>query len=126
MILTLYPIPGPSESDRLLFEKGIRNDIVIQFRGRVKEHGHHLHEIELLDETGREKYKYRDIRKMVVENGKVKERNEAMKNRQVYLHVTISCSCQLKERLREQRRRPVTDCITLKTVPRVRVFRGLR
>ena len=52
--ITLYPIQvsGPSESDHLSFEPGIRNDIVIQFRGVVKEHGHILHDIELLDEAG--------------------------------------------------------------------------
>ena len=33
--ITLYPIPGPSESDHLLFEPGIRNDIIIQFTGTV-------------------------------------------------------------------------------------------
>jgi hypothetical protein len=54
--ITLYPIPGPSESDHLSFEPGIRNDIVIQFRGTVEfeRHGHFLHDIELLDEAGLE------------------------------------------------------------------------
>ena len=56
--ITLYPIqvPGPSssESDRLSFEPGIRNDILIQFRGTVKEHHHFLHDVELLDEAGQE------------------------------------------------------------------------
>ena len=56
--ITLYPIqiPGPSssESDRLSFEPGIRNDIVIQLRGTVKEHGQCLHDVELLDEAGLE------------------------------------------------------------------------
>jgi hypothetical protein len=54
--ITLYPIqvPGPSESDFLLFEPEIRNDIVIQFRGSVEDHGHFLHDIELLDEAGQE------------------------------------------------------------------------
>ena len=51
--LTLYPIPGPSESDHFSFEPG-RNDIVLQFRGAVEEHGHILHDIELLDEAGQE------------------------------------------------------------------------
>jgi len=51
--ITLYPIPGPSESDHLSFEPG-RNDIVVQFRGTVEEHGHILHDIELLDEAGQE------------------------------------------------------------------------
>ena len=52
--ITLYPIqdPGPSESDRLSFEPGIWNDIVIQFS--EEEHGHFLHDIELLDEGGLE------------------------------------------------------------------------
>ena len=48
--ITLYPIPGPSGSDHLSFEPGIRNDIVIQFRG-IKWHSHFLHDIELLDEA---------------------------------------------------------------------------
>ena len=51
--ITLYPIPvhGPSEFDSnlLSFEPGIRNDIFIQFRRTVEEHGHLLHDIELLD-----------------------------------------------------------------------------
>ncbi|KAF8799329.1 hypothetical protein BYT27DRAFT_7201855 [Phlegmacium glaucopus] len=53
--ITLHPIPGPSESDHLSFEPGIRNDIVIQFRETVKSHwhGHFLHDIELLDEAGK-------------------------------------------------------------------------
>ena len=52
--ITLYPnqVLGPSESDHLSFEPGIRNDIVIQFSG--EEHGHFLHDIELLDEAGLE------------------------------------------------------------------------
>ena len=48
--LILYPIPGPSDSDHLSFEPGIRNDIVIQFRGSIEKHGHFLHDMELLDE----------------------------------------------------------------------------
>jgi hypothetical protein len=54
--ITLYPtqVPGSSESDLLLFEPEIRNDIFIQFRGAVKFHGHFLHDIELLDEAGLE------------------------------------------------------------------------
>ena len=54
--ITLYPIqvPGHSQSDLLSFEPGIRNDIVVQFRGTVEEHGHILHDIELLDEAGLE------------------------------------------------------------------------
>ena len=57
--ITLCPISGPSESDHLLFEPGIRNDIFIQFRGIVDRyhegrmtHGHFLHDVELLDEAG--------------------------------------------------------------------------
>jgi hypothetical protein len=52
--LTLFPIQdhGPSKSDRLSFELGIRNDIVIQFVG----HGHILHDIELLGEDGLKKW----------------------------------------------------------------------
>jgi hypothetical protein len=57
--ITLYPIqdhgPSESESDRLSFEPGIRNDIVIQFRTvTTGRHGHILHDIELLDEDGLE------------------------------------------------------------------------
>ena len=48
----LYPIHGPSESDYLSFEPGIRNDIVIQLR--KKWYRHFLHDIELLDEAGLE------------------------------------------------------------------------
>ena len=58
--ITLYSIrvPGPSESDHLLFEPEIRNDIVIQFRGTVEEHGHFLHDVVLLDEAGLEYMPY--------------------------------------------------------------------
>ena len=56
--ITLYPIqvpsPSSSESDRLSFEPGIRNDIFIQFRGTVEHHRHFLHDVELLDEAGLE------------------------------------------------------------------------
>ena len=55
--ITLYhpiEVPGPSESDHLSFEPEIRNHIFIQFRGTVEEHGHILHDIELLDEGGLE------------------------------------------------------------------------
>ena len=58
--LTLYPIevPGPSESDHLSFEPGVRNDIDIRFivpqvTGSPL-HGHFLHDVELLDEDGLE------------------------------------------------------------------------
>ena len=59
--ITHYPIPSlsesfpsPSESDHLSFEPGIRNAVLIQFRGTVetRKHGHYLHDIELLDEAG--------------------------------------------------------------------------
>jgi len=52
--ITLYPIPGPAESDHLLFEPGIWNDIFIQFRGPDDRgiYDHILHDIELLDEAG--------------------------------------------------------------------------
>ena len=50
--IILYPNPGPSESDHLSFEPGIRNDIVIQFRDKVEGHNHLLHDIDLLDEAG--------------------------------------------------------------------------
>jgi len=54
--ITLYPTPGPSESDHLSFKPGW-NDILIQFGGpwRNREfaaHDHLLHDIELLDEAG--------------------------------------------------------------------------
>ena len=52
--ITLYLVPGTSESDHLSSELGIQNDIVIQFRGIRKWHGHLLHDIELLDEAGLE------------------------------------------------------------------------
>ena len=49
--ITLSPIqvPGPSESNHLSFEPGIRNDIVIQFEETFH---NRLHDIELLDEVG--------------------------------------------------------------------------
>ena len=56
--ITLYPIPGPSEFDHLSFEPGIRNDIVIQFRGTVEKHGHVLKDVVLLDEAGLEYMPY--------------------------------------------------------------------
>ena len=52
--ITLYPIPSTSELDHLSFEPGVQNDIVIQFIGIRKWHGHLLHDIELLDEAGLE------------------------------------------------------------------------
>ena len=58
--ITLYPSPSPSESDHLSFEPGIRNDIVIQFRGVGQWHGHLLHDLELLDEAG-ELWRIREI-----------------------------------------------------------------
>jgi hypothetical protein len=70
--ISLYPISGLSESDHLSFEPGIRNDIVIQFRGPVGHH-HLLHDIELLDGASLEKYG--GIWKTVVD-GKEEERNE--------------------------------------------------
>ena len=52
--IILYPNPGPSESDHLSFEPGIRNDIVIQFRNRYRSGWHHnlIHDIDLLDKAG--------------------------------------------------------------------------
>ena len=49
-------VPGPSasESDHLSFEPGIRNVIVIQFRGTVEKHSHILCDMQLLDEAGLE------------------------------------------------------------------------
>ena len=57
-----YPNPSESESDRLSFEPGIRNDIIIQFGGPLEEtpsswaprHGHFLHDVDLLDHAGLE------------------------------------------------------------------------
>ena len=46
--ITLYSIPGPSESNHLSFDPGIRNDIVIHvISGK-------FHDMELLDEAGLE------------------------------------------------------------------------
>ena len=61
--INLHPISGPSVSDHLSpestksyylsFEPGIWNDIVIQFRERVR-HEQLLHDIELFDTAGLE------------------------------------------------------------------------
>ena len=58
--ITLYPIriPDPSHLSHLKFMPEIRNDIVIQFRGTVKEHGHILQDVVLLDEAGLEYMPY--------------------------------------------------------------------
>ena len=52
--ITLYPIEvsGPSESVRPSFEPEVRNNIHIEFIGTGQQHGHYLHDIELLDENG--------------------------------------------------------------------------
>ena len=53
--ITLYPIqfPGPSGTVHLSFKPEVRNDIFIRFMGTVSvEHGHFLHDIDLLDENG--------------------------------------------------------------------------
>ena len=58
--IPLYPIKvsGPFESDHLSFVPEVRNDIVIRFIGPdeipSRRHDHFLHDIELLDEDGRE------------------------------------------------------------------------
>ena len=56
--ITLYPIqvPGPSDSDHLSFVPEVRNDIYIRFILAYEHqiHDHILHDIELLDEAGRE------------------------------------------------------------------------
>ena len=56
--ITLYPIQvsGPSESDHLSFVPEVRNDIFIRFIVPMEysNHGHYLHDIELLDEAGLE------------------------------------------------------------------------
>ena len=58
--ITLYPIgvSGPSDSDHLFFKPEVRNDIYIRFILPYDHdydfHEHLLHDIELLDENGRE------------------------------------------------------------------------
>ena len=55
--ITLYnPIEVPAfQSDcSLSFEPGIRNDLIIQFRGTGERHRHYLHDVELFDEAGLE------------------------------------------------------------------------
>ena len=60
--ITLHPVqdPGSSEPDYpgISFEPGVWNDIIINFRRTAKvpkgRHGHFLHDIELLDESGLE------------------------------------------------------------------------
>ena len=54
--ITLCPIEvsGPSESVHLSFEPEVRNNICIQFIRATRAHGHHLNDIELLDENGLE------------------------------------------------------------------------
>ena len=67
--ITLYPVqdPGSSKSDYpgILFEPGVWNDIIVNFRRTAKvlkgRHGHFLHDIELLDESGLE-YRPRNSR----------------------------------------------------------------
>ena len=60
--ITLHPIqdPGTSESDSdhtgLSFKPGVRNDIFIHFGFRWNWRQHFLHDIELLDESGFEKW----------------------------------------------------------------------
>ena len=61
--ITLHPVQGPgsseSENPGISFEPGIRNDLIINFRppenwNKYIGHGHFLHDIELLDESGLE------------------------------------------------------------------------
>ena len=56
--ITLYPIqvPGPSNSDHLLFVPEVRNDIYIWFilAHEIDFHDHVLRDVELLDEAGLE------------------------------------------------------------------------
>ena len=56
--ITLYPteVAGPFEFDLLSFEPEVRNDIFIRLIGsdEYRDHGHFLHDIELLDEDGLE------------------------------------------------------------------------
>ena len=58
--IPLHPIqdPGTSESDHtgLSFDPGVRNDIVINLRSEARWSGRSLHDIELLDESGFEKW----------------------------------------------------------------------
>jgi hypothetical protein len=52
--ITLYPTSDLFQI-RLSFEPGVRNNIIIEFRGKWEYgHGHYLHDIELLDEAGSE------------------------------------------------------------------------
>ena len=64
--IILYPDSGPSDSDHLSFEPGIRNEIVIQFKGTVGKHGHVLHDLELLDEAGQD-WRARILKKTLIE-----------------------------------------------------------
>ena len=56
--ITLYPLQVPcfSESDHLSFVPEVRNDIYVRFivPSEYSNHGHYLHDIELLDEDGLE------------------------------------------------------------------------
>ena len=57
--ITLYPIEVSNPSDHLSFVPEVRNDIFIRFIGtdedsEESEHGHFLHDVELLDENGKE------------------------------------------------------------------------
>ena len=56
--IKIYPVEvsGPSESDHLSFEPEVRNDIYIGFiiPDKYLDHGHFLHDIELLDDAGLE------------------------------------------------------------------------
>ena len=60
--INLYcdPTLGPSVSDHLFFMPG-RNEIVIRFGGTGGDHGHLVHDIELLDEAG-----LKDLRNKII------------------------------------------------------------
>ena len=97
--ITLYPIcsPSESESDHFLFEPGIWNDIVIQFRGPVGHH-HFLHDVELLDEAGLQEYG--DRWKTVVENKKEEGNDESLLTRDYFMLLSI----ERERRLLEEKR----------------------
>ena len=57
--ITLHPVQDPASSESgMSFEPGVWNDIIVNFRRTAKvlkgRHGHFLHDIELLDESGLE------------------------------------------------------------------------
>ena len=80
--ITLYSISRPSGSDHLSFEPGIRNDIVIQFRGPVdiSRDSLSIHDIELLDEAGLD-WRIREFRESTVDSSHPIPSNEKSQTR---------------------------------------------